>query len=92
MSYDEGLGQPAAICCASGQLLVIPCYGQKSLGTRHLHLEVSIVGDRHELGQSRLAKQCLVWALKVHHLKPDLLSAEVIFVSKEDIYLDLADW
>ena len=34
----------------------------------------------------------MVRALKVHHLKPDWLSAEVIFVSEEDIYLGLADW
>ena len=50
------------------------------------------MGDRHELGQSRSAKECLVWAFKVHHLKPGWLSAKMIFVSEEDVYLDLADW
>jgi hypothetical protein len=34
----------------------------------------------------------MVGALQVHHLEPDWLTAEVIFVSEEDIYLDLADW
>jgi hypothetical protein len=34
----------------------------------------------------------VIGALKVHHLKLDWLSAEVIFVSEEDVYLDLADW
>ena len=34
----------------------------------------------------------MIWALKVHHLKPDWLSAEMSFVPEEDIYLSLADW
>ena len=50
------------------------------------------MGDRHELGQGRPAKQCMIGALKVHHLKPDWLSAEMILVPKQDIYLSLADW
>ena len=50
------------------------------------------MGDRHELGQGGSAKQCMIWALKVHHLKPNWLSAEMILVSEEDIYQDLADW
>ena len=45
----------------------------------------------HELGQGGSAKQCMVRALKVNYFKPDKLSAEMIFVSKEDIYLDLAN-
>ena len=50
------------------------------------------MGDRHELGQGGSAKQCVIWAFKVHHLKPNWLSAEMILVSEEDIYQDLADW
>ncbi len=49
------------------------------------------MGDRHELGQSRPAKQRMIRALKVHHLKPDWLSAEVIFFSEENVNLGLAD-
>ena len=48
--------------------------------------------DHHELGQSRSAKQCMVRAFEVHHFKPNWLSAEMILVSEEDIYQDLADW
>ena len=46
----KGLGQAAAGCYALGGLLVIAGYGDDALGARHLHLEVSIVGDRHEIG------------------------------------------
>ena len=50
------------------------------------------MGDHHELGPSRSAEQCMIGALKVHHFKPYWLSTKVIFVSEEDVYLDLADW
>ena len=52
----KGLGQPAASGCTLRRLLVVSGYGDDALGTRHLHLEVGVVGDRHELGQSRSAK------------------------------------
>ena len=50
------------------------------------------MGDCHELGQGRPTKQCMIGALKVHYLKLDWLSVEMIFVPEEDIYLSLADW
>ena len=93
LSYDhQGLGKSTAFGRASGRLSVVAGYGQNPLGTRHLHLEVGVVGDFHELGQSRSAKQRMVQAFEVHQFKPNWLSAEMIFVSKEDVYQDLADW
>ena len=84
-------GQPTALGRAGGRLLVVAGYGQNPLGTRHLHLKVGVVGNRHELGQGRSTKQGVVRALQVHHLELDRLSAEMIFVSEEDVYQDLAD-
>ena len=52
----QGLGQPTALSRASGRLPVVASYGQNPLLTRHLHLEVGVVGDRHELGQGGSAK------------------------------------
>src|SRR3954468_17371802 len=89
---NQGLGQTTALGRTSGRLPVVADNSQDSLGTRHLHLEVGVVGDRHELGQGRSAKQCMVRTLEVHHFKPDRLSAEVILISEKDIYQNLADW
>src|SRR3954468_19280017 len=91
-SNNQGLGQPTALGRASGRLPVVVGYSQNSLGTRHLHLEVGVVGDRHELGQSRSAKQAMVWASEVHHFKPDWFSAEMFLIPEEDVYQNIADW
>ena len=47
----EGLGQPTVGCCTLRGLLIVFGYGDNALGTRHLHLEVGVVGHSHELGQ-----------------------------------------
>ena len=79
------------LAAALGGLLVIAGYGDDALGTRYLHLEVCIVGNCHEFGQGRSAKQCMVRVLQVHHFKPDRFPAEMLLVPKKYINLDLAN-
>ena len=46
-----------------------------TVGTRHLELEVGVVGDRHELGVARSPQDGVVGSLESNHLKgKDLLA------------------
>jgi hypothetical protein len=53
--------------------------------SRHLQLEVGVVGDRHELGVPRMPEDGMVRSLKVYHLEDQGLSVEVAMVAKRDL-------
>ena len=48
-----------------------------TLWTRHLHLEVGVVGNRHELGIARTPQNGMVCSPKPHHLEGEHFLAEV---------------
>jgi hypothetical protein len=59
--------------------------------SRHLHLEVSVVQDRHELGVARPPKDGLVRTPEPHHLEGESFLAEVVRRAKPDRQIDLPE-
>ena len=51
--------------------------GDDTLRTRHLQLEVGVVGDGHELGVAGASKDGMIGSLKPYHLKGEYFLAEV---------------
>ena len=51
LGNDQRLGQLGAVLGAFQGLAVIAGDGDEALGTRHLHLLIRVVGNRHELGE-----------------------------------------
>ena len=72
-------------------LAVVASDGDEALRTRHLHLQVCIVGDRHEFGERGSAQQCVVRARQVHHLEPYWLAPEMVAIAEQDIEPDPAN-
>jgi hypothetical protein len=50
------------------------------------------VRNRHEFGQGRAAKQCVVGAIEVHHLEPDWLTVIIVLFSEQHFQLDSPHW
>ena len=61
------------------------------LRTRHLQLEVGVVGDGHELGVARTSKDGMIGSSKPHHLKSEYLLAEVGCRTEAYRQIDLAE-
>jgi hypothetical protein len=59
---------------------------------RHLHLEVGVVRDRHELGVAWTPKDGVVRTSKFHHLEGEGLLAEVVRCVEPDRQVDLPMW
>ena len=85
LGNDQRLGQLCAVSGALQGLAVIAGDGDEALGTRHLHLQIRVMGNRHELGERGPAQQCVVCAGQVHHLEPDRFASEVAAVTEQDI-------
>ena len=62
-----------------------------ALRTRHLELQVGIVGDRHELGITGSTDDSIVGAMKPNHLKSEDLLHEVRGCAEVDREVDAAD-
>jgi hypothetical protein len=73
---DEGFGVLHAFHVALVSMAVRGSDGDDSLGARHLNLEVSVVGDGHELGVARSSQHCVIGPSE-----PDYLEGEG-FLSK----------
>ena len=67
-------------------------YHDNALGSRHLHLEISIVWHRHELGQSRISEDCIVGQTDVGDVKVDELDAVVVALPEGDWKANLPYW
>jgi hypothetical protein len=65
--------------------------GDDTLQTRHLHLEASVVGDRHELGVARTPQNSVVCSLEPHHLEGEYLLVEVGRSAEADGQVDLTE-
>ena len=65
--------------------------GDDTLRTRHLQLEVGVVGDGHELGVAGTTKDGMIGSPKPHHLKGEYFLAEVDYRSEADRQIDLAE-
>ena len=59
--------------------------------SRHLQLEVGVVGDRHELGVAWPPQDGMVGPWEVHHLEGKDLLVEVGSVAKRDRQVDLPE-
>jgi hypothetical protein len=53
-------------------------HGDDTLWPRHLHLEVGVVRDCHELGVARTPKDGVVRTPEPHHLEGEGFLAEVV--------------
>ena len=62
-----------------------------TLWTRHLHLEVGVVGNRHELGIAQTPQNGVVCSLEPHHLEGEYLLAEVSRSAKANGQVDLTE-
>ena len=65
--------------------------GDDALRTRHLHLEVGVVGDRHELGVARPPQYGVVRSTKPYYLEGEYLLAEVGRRAEADGQVDLSE-
>ena len=63
--------------------------GDDSLGPGHLQLQVSVVGDCHELGVPGVSNHGVVSASKAHYFKSKGLFPEVGRRAKTDRQVDL---
>jgi hypothetical protein len=52
--------------------------GDDPVEVGHLQLQVGVVGDDHELGEAWPAKESMLDAGEVHHLKSEWLLLEVV--------------
>ena len=77
LGNDQRLSQLGAVSGALQGLPVIAGDGDEALGTRHLHFQVRVVGNRHELGERGPAQQYVICAGQVHHLELDRFASEV---------------
>ena len=91
LGNKKRLGQLGAVSGALQRLAVVAGDGNDAIGTRHLHLQVRVVGNRHELGERGPAQQCMICAGQVHHLEPDRFASEVAAVAEQDIEPDAAN-
>jgi hypothetical protein len=77
----DGGGELEVLSSAGVRLLEVAAHHDDVVRSRHLQLEVGLVGDHHELGVARTPKDGVVRSLKVHHLKDQGLNAEVASVA-----------
>jgi hypothetical protein len=68
----------------------VSIHREDPLGSRHLLEEVSMVGDRHELGERRPPQDGVVGSLELGDLKVDVLSAVVVLGAEGDRQADSA--
>ena len=73
-----------AVLLAVVGLLAAALTGDDPLVARHLQLQIGVVGDNHELGETWPAQESLVDAKKVDHLEGEWLLAEVVRLADGD--------
>jgi hypothetical protein len=73
----RGLGVPDTLDVAIECMLDRQAHRDDAFWPRHLHLEIGVVWDRHELGIARTPENGMVRAPKSHQLKGEGLLAEV---------------
>jgi hypothetical protein len=86
----ESLGVLDALDIAVECVLDRRAHFDNAFWSRHLHLEVGVVRDRHELGIAQTPEDGVVHAPKSHHLKDEGLLAEVVWRAKLDRQVDLS--
>ena len=93
----EGLDPRGMLCGALDRLPILDALdialismlirgadGDDSLGPGHLHLEVGVVGDHHELGVSWVPDDVVISASKTQHFESEGLLFEVGHRAKAD--------
>jgi len=65
--------------------------GDDALWTRHLQLEVGVVGDGHEFGVARTTKDGMIGSSKPHYLESEYFLAEVGCCAEAHRQIDLAE-
>ena len=66
-------------------------HGDNAVWSRHLQLEVGVVGDCHEFGVAWPPQDGVVGPWKVHHFKGESLRAEVGMAAERDGQVDLPE-
>jgi hypothetical protein len=66
-------------------------HGDDALRPRHLHLEVGVVRDRHELGIARTPKDGVVRSPEPHHLEGEGFLAEIVRRAEPDWQINLPE-
>jgi hypothetical protein len=77
LGFGEGLGVLHALHVAFVRVLVRGADGDDHVGARHLELEVSVVGDGHELGVAWSPQHCVVGSSEPNHLECEGFLSEV---------------
>jgi len=81
----------AALLAVVG-LLEATLDGYDPIQARHLQLQVGVVGEGHELGETWLAEESIVDTGEVHYLEGEWLLLEVVRLAKGDVELDVPEW
>jgi hypothetical protein len=87
----QGLGVLNALNVIVECVLDRRAHGDDVFWPRHLHLEVSVVRDSHELSVARTLKDGMVRVPKPHHLEGEGLLVEIFRRAEPDRQIDLSE-
>jgi hypothetical protein len=87
----QGLGVLHALDVAVECVLDRRAHGDDTLWPRHLHLEVGVVRDRHELGVAGAPKDGVACAPEPHHLEGEGFLVEIVWCAEPDWQINLPE-
>jgi hypothetical protein len=89
LGFGEGLSVLHALHVAFIRVSVRGSDGDDPIGARHLELEVSVVGDGHELGVAWSPQHCVVGSSEPDHLEREGFLSEVRGSPEADEQIEL---
>jgi hypothetical protein len=89
--HDERLSVLHALDVTVECVLDRQAHGDDTLWSRHLHLEVRVVRDRHEFGVARPPKDGVVCTPEPHHLEGERFLTEIVWCTEPNRQIDLPE-